>query len=265
MQWNKRWFYGYYVTRNLALDPAADWNAYNITAPADSRLPGGGGYTVTRPARRRADEVRPVELSRSRRRATTATSIRYLERRRRDGGDARDARASRSRAARAPGRRCRTSAACRTAVPDALLAPQAAGHRRATSRASRALNGHARPAWRPDSTATSRPGSSRSSGASARIRCRRSTWKSRRRSRASPARSSPPTTTCRRRRSRSSSGRAPSGGVANVTVNLVTPGYALRRPRQRARSALLEDPAASAARARRSRLTCTTRSMRTRC
>ncbi len=26
VQWNKRWFYGYYVSRNLALDPTADWN-----------------------------------------------------------------------------------------------------------------------------------------------------------------------------------------------------------------------------------------------
>jgi hypothetical protein len=47
VQWNKRWFYGYYVPRNLALDPVADWNAYNIVAPVDSRLPGGGGYTIT--------------------------------------------------------------------------------------------------------------------------------------------------------------------------------------------------------------------------
>jgi hypothetical protein len=47
VQWNKRWFYGYYVSRNLALDPAADWNTYDITAPSDPRLPGGGGYAVT--------------------------------------------------------------------------------------------------------------------------------------------------------------------------------------------------------------------------
>jgi hypothetical protein len=47
VQWNKRWFYGYYVSRNLSLDPTADWNTYSITAPADSRLPGGGGYAIT--------------------------------------------------------------------------------------------------------------------------------------------------------------------------------------------------------------------------
>ena len=47
VQWNKRWFYGYYVSRNRALDPTSDWTAYNITAPVDSRLPGGGGYTVS--------------------------------------------------------------------------------------------------------------------------------------------------------------------------------------------------------------------------
>ena len=46
VQWNKRWFDGYYVSRNTAISPS-DWQAYNITAPTDSRLPDGGGYTVT--------------------------------------------------------------------------------------------------------------------------------------------------------------------------------------------------------------------------
>jgi hypothetical protein len=47
VQWNKRWFYGFYVSRNQSLDPVTDWNAFNITAPADPRLPGGGGYTIS--------------------------------------------------------------------------------------------------------------------------------------------------------------------------------------------------------------------------
>ena len=47
VQWNRRWFDGYYVSRNLALDPNADWTTFNITAPSDQRLPGGGGYVVT--------------------------------------------------------------------------------------------------------------------------------------------------------------------------------------------------------------------------
>jgi hypothetical protein len=46
VQWNKRWFDGYYVSRNTAISPA-DWQSYNITAPVDARLPGGGGYTIS--------------------------------------------------------------------------------------------------------------------------------------------------------------------------------------------------------------------------
>ena len=47
LQWNKRWFYGYYIPYNQALNPATDWNVYNVTAPTDSRLPGGGGSTIS--------------------------------------------------------------------------------------------------------------------------------------------------------------------------------------------------------------------------
>jgi len=47
VQYNKRWFDGMYMLRNLALaDESTSWNAYSLTAPSDPRLPGGGGYTV---------------------------------------------------------------------------------------------------------------------------------------------------------------------------------------------------------------------------
>jgi hypothetical protein len=42
----RTWFGNFRATDNVALTPA-DFNAYSITVPADSRLPNGGGYTVT--------------------------------------------------------------------------------------------------------------------------------------------------------------------------------------------------------------------------
>jgi len=41
-----RWFNGFLVVDNLALSPG-DLTPYSITAPADPRLPGGGGYVVS--------------------------------------------------------------------------------------------------------------------------------------------------------------------------------------------------------------------------
>ena len=46
VQYNKRWFNGQYVTRNLAVQPS-NWTKYDITAPVDPRLPGNGGNAIT--------------------------------------------------------------------------------------------------------------------------------------------------------------------------------------------------------------------------
>ena len=42
----RRWYGNFQVVDNLALS-ASDFNFINLQAPADSRLPGGGNYTVT--------------------------------------------------------------------------------------------------------------------------------------------------------------------------------------------------------------------------
>jgi hypothetical protein len=42
----RRWYGNFQVVDNLALSPA-DFNTFSLTAPVDSRLPNGGGYTVT--------------------------------------------------------------------------------------------------------------------------------------------------------------------------------------------------------------------------
>ena len=41
-----RWFQNFYVTDNLSVT-AANYGAFSVTAPADSRLPGGGGTVVS--------------------------------------------------------------------------------------------------------------------------------------------------------------------------------------------------------------------------
>jgi hypothetical protein len=43
----RRWYGNFQVVDNTALNTATDFNYINLQAPADSRLPGGGGYIVT--------------------------------------------------------------------------------------------------------------------------------------------------------------------------------------------------------------------------
>jgi hypothetical protein len=44
--WYRNWYGNFTATDNLLVAPA-DYTAYSITAPVDSRLPGGGGYTIS--------------------------------------------------------------------------------------------------------------------------------------------------------------------------------------------------------------------------
>ncbi len=43
--YNRRWFTNFTATDNVLVAPS-DYDSYSIVAPADSRLPGGGGYTI---------------------------------------------------------------------------------------------------------------------------------------------------------------------------------------------------------------------------
>jgi hypothetical protein len=44
--YTRRWFHGFLAVDNLALEPS-DLTAFSLIAPADPRLPGGGGYVVS--------------------------------------------------------------------------------------------------------------------------------------------------------------------------------------------------------------------------
>ena len=43
--YHRRWFGNFTATDNLLVAPS-DYSPYSIVAPVDSRLPGGGGYTI---------------------------------------------------------------------------------------------------------------------------------------------------------------------------------------------------------------------------
>jgi hypothetical protein len=45
VSYNRRWFYNFTATDNTLVQPS-DYSQYSIVAPSDSRLPGGGGYTI---------------------------------------------------------------------------------------------------------------------------------------------------------------------------------------------------------------------------
>ena len=45
VSYNRRWFGNFDVTDNLLVTPA-DYDRYSVTAPADGRLPGGGGFVI---------------------------------------------------------------------------------------------------------------------------------------------------------------------------------------------------------------------------
>jgi hypothetical protein len=44
--YSRRWFHGFFVVDNLSLQPS-DLTPFQIVAPSDPRLPGGGGYVVS--------------------------------------------------------------------------------------------------------------------------------------------------------------------------------------------------------------------------
>jgi hypothetical protein len=46
LAYNRRWFHGFTVVDNVALDPS-DLTPFSVVAPVDPRLPGGGGYAVS--------------------------------------------------------------------------------------------------------------------------------------------------------------------------------------------------------------------------
>ena len=54
----RNWYGNFFTTDNTLVTPS-DFSPYCVTAPADSRLPGGGGYPICGLYDVNAGEVRP--------------------------------------------------------------------------------------------------------------------------------------------------------------------------------------------------------------
>ena len=104
------------VTDNLLVRPE-DFTRFDIVAPADPRLPGGGGYTIhgfydVVPAQVRPGAQPQRAVGRLRR------AVRELERRGRHGEQPAEERRHAAGAASAPARRWRTTATSSTKLPE---------------------------------------------------------------------------------------------------------------------------------------------------
>ena len=221
VQWNKRWFYGYYVSRNLAVDPAADWN--DLQHHRAGRF-AASGWRRLRDQRTARHRRRP-----SSDRRTTGSGggqlrrrVPVLERRRPDRGDARQRRAHvpgrHEHRADGPGSVQRVEQ-----LPDALRRrcrwPSAS---RAGLQAFGAPVGHGAGPVLPSGVglpdAVPRPHAV--PGAEGRRRGL-GTYPEQAGRQLAGNYNVPSAIIAQ------SLGRAPSGGVANVTVNLITPGRSM--------------------------------------
>ena len=151
VQWNKRWFDGYYVSRNQAVQPVGlerlqHHGAGRFAAARRRRLRRHGS------ARHRAVEVRPVEL-----RGAGDDQLRRPVLGTWSGVDVtmamRAAKGLTFQGGTSTGQTVQDLCSVSDAVPEALLAPQARRDRREHARLHRALRS-ARAGWRRGSTAT---------------------------------------------------------------------------------------------------------------
>ena len=75
--YTRRWYHGFFVADNLALQPS-DLTPFSIVAPADARLPGGGGYVVSGLVRRGPGQSRAGRTTSSPTRRTYGAWSQYF-------------------------------------------------------------------------------------------------------------------------------------------------------------------------------------------